>query len=225
MRSLRDTLPEQPDTLLVLLPGAEMALEDFQHYGFIAAVRTHGIAADILAADVNYTHVMARTVASTLHAEVIQPARAAGYRHIWLAGISLGGLNALLYAAAHAAELAGIHLIAPYPGTGDIVAEIRAAGGPQTWFDTPESQHGDERVAWRWLVEQSHSATALPLSFGCGSEDRFVRNQRLLASLLPAANIHFLPGAHDWPAWQGLWAHWLEHCPLPRLPGHSGGAT
>lgn len=214
MRALTDGLAPRPDTLLVLLPGAETALEDFQHYGFIEAVRSRGLAIDILAADLNYTHVMARTVISTLHDEVIVPARGAGYRQIWLAGISLGGLNALLYASTHASELAGIHLIAPYPGTGDILAEIRAAGGPQAWFDTPASQQGDERVFWRWLVEQAAAGSPLPVSFGCGSADRFIRNQRELAALLPPDRVEYLPGGHDWPTWQALWASWLDGLPF-----------
>lgn len=225
MRTLTDCLPTRPDTLLVLLPGAETVLEDFQRYGFITAVRSRNITVDILVADLNYTHVMARTVASTLHDEVIVPARTAGYRHIWLAGISLGGLNALLYASEHANELAGIHLLAPYPGTADIVAEIRAAGGPQAWFETPASHEGDERVFWRWLVEQAAAGSPLRVSFGCGSEDRFINNQRLLASLLPADRVEYLPGGHDWRVWQALWASWLDHAALPHAAGVSGEAA
>ncbi|MDP5239236.1 hypothetical protein Q9Q94_06830 [Uliginosibacterium sp. 31-16] len=225
MRTLTDCLAPRPDTLLVLLPGAEMTLEDFGQHGFIEAVRSRGIAADILVTDLNYTHVMARTVVSSLHEAVIRPARAAGYRAIWLAGISLGAMNALLYASEHAAELAGIHLLAPYPGTGDIVAEIRAAGGPQAWSATPAAAQGDERVFWRWLVEQAAAGSPLPVSFGCGSEDRFIRNQRLLAGLLPTDRVEYLPGTHDWPVWQALWASWLDHAALPRTAGLSGEAA
>ncbi|MBS1207760.1 MAG: hypothetical protein H6R19_158 [Proteobacteria bacterium] len=215
MRTLTDCLASRPDTLLVLLPGAHTELEDFARHGFIEAVRSRDIEADILVADLNYTHVMARTVASTLHERVILPARQAGYRDIWLAGISLGGLNALLYAAEHAAGLAGIHLLAPYPGTADIVAEIRTAGGPHAWAQTPAAELGDERVIWRWLVAQQAADSPLPVSFGCGSEDRFIRNQRLLADLLPAERVTYQPGGHDWPVWRTLWSAWLEEAPLP----------
>jgi len=214
MRTLTDRLAQRPDTLLVLLPGAHTELEDFGRHGFIDAVRARGMQTDILMADLNYTHVMAQTVAATLHDQVIEPAQQAGYHHIWLAGISLGGLNALLYAAEHAASLAGIHLLAPYPGTADIVAEIRAAGGPQAWAQTPTADLGDERVVWRWLLAQQTADSPLPVSFGCGAEDRFIRNQRLLAELLPAERVSYLPGGHDWPAWQALWADWLARGPF-----------
>jgi pimeloyl-ACP methyl ester carboxylesterase len=216
MRTLTDKLAARPDTLLVLLPGAQTVLEDFERNGFVQAVRNRGIAADILMADINSEHVMAGTVVSTLHENVVQPARAAGYRHIWLAGISLGGLNALLYATEHAEQLSGIHLLAPYPGTNDIVTEIRAAGGPQAWAQTPEAALGDERVIWHWLLDQAAKDSPIPVSFGCGSEDRFIRNQRLLAELLPADRVEYFPGGHDWPTWQALWASWLDDAVLPR---------
>ena len=131
--------PCRPDTLLVLLPPAQAQLVDFHTHGFVAAVRERGIPVDIHLADITYQHVMAHTSVAALHTQVIGPAVAAGYRKIWLAGISLGAFNALHYAAAHANQLAGIHLMAPYPGTGDILAEIRAAGDPMAWAQTPPS--------------------------------------------------------------------------------------
>ena len=70
-------------------------------------------------------------------------------------------MNALLYASTHAAELAGLHLLAPYPGTGDIVAEIRAAGGPQAWYATPAAQQGDDELAnMRVVVDHQHTRPA-----------------------------------------------------------------
>ena len=225
MRTLTDSLPTRPATLLVLLPGAHMAPEDFFSHGFGTAVRARALAVDLLAADLDYTHVMARTVVATLHAEVILPARQAGYRQIWLAGISLGGLNALLYAAEHAAELAGIHLLAPYPGTADILNEIRAHGGPRAWAATPAAAQGDERSAWRWLAAQALAGQPLPVSCGCGSEDRFARSQRLLAELLPPDRVRWRPGTHAWPTWQALWADWLDDGALAEAAGFVGCAA
>ncbi|MDO6387576.1 MULTISPECIES: alpha/beta hydrolase [unclassified Uliginosibacterium] len=217
MRLLTDSHPGGSERLLILLPGAEIALEDFARQGFIAAVRERGYAFDIQCAALDYTHVMARTVESTLHTEVIQPAQAAGYRQIWLAGISLGAFNSLLYASQHAAELAGLCLLSPYPGTGDILGEIRSAGGPQSWLETPEAQQGDERVFWRWLAEcQRSEHWPCPIHAITGTEDRFIRGQRLLMDTLPATCRTELPGAHDWPAWQAQWAHWLDHGPWSR---------
>ncbi len=208
---LRDEIAPRPARLLILLPPAQAVPKDYVDQGFIAAVRQRGIATDIWLPAIDQRHVMARSVVSALEHEVFAPAQAAGYREIWLAGISLGAFNSLLYASAHADQLAGLCLLAPYPGTNDILREIRAHGGPQAWAQTPAAQQGDERVFWRWLVAQQ-TAPGLPIWFACGSEDRFARNQQLLASLLPPERVSWQPGQHDWDCWRALWAAWLEHC-------------
>jgi pimeloyl-ACP methyl ester carboxylesterase len=146
---------------------------------------------------------------------VIGPARAAGYREVWLAGISLGAFNALHYAVDHPGDLAGIVLLAPYPGAGDVVAEMALAGGPIAWARTAPGQAEDERKWWRWLCQQSmtgHWQTAVYL--GAGHEDRFFRGQSMLATLLPENHVRWIPGHHDWTTWQALWRHWLDNGPL-----------
>jgi pimeloyl-ACP methyl ester carboxylesterase len=213
MQTLTDCLAPRPDRLLVLLPPAQTTPQDYLDQGFVAQVREHRIQTDIWIPALDYAHVMAGTVVEMLDAAVLRPARAAGYREIWLAGISLGAFNALLCATARESELAGLCLMAPYPGTGDILAEIRAAGGPGNWAATPASLAGDERVFWRWLATRPREK-ALPVWFGSGSEDRFIRNQLLLAQLLPQEDVHLQTGTHDWPTWQKLWQHWLAHGPL-----------
>ncbi|MFH1603710.1 MAG: alpha/beta hydrolase, partial [Pseudomonadota bacterium] len=97
MRILTDLYdgPRRPHTLLVLLPPAEARPEDFQAQGFVAAVRQRDIAVDLACADANYQQLMSNTVVSALHRHVVQPAQAAGYSEIWMAGISLGAFNAL----------------------------------------------------------------------------------------------------------------------------------
>lgn len=212
-----DCLAERPDTLLVFLPGAHVEPADFWRYGMVEAVRSRGLAVDIAAVNIDYLHVMAHTVVSTLQEKVIEPALARGYRAIWLAGISLGGLNALMYAARHADLLAGVHLLSPYAGTRDIWQEIQNAGGLQAWRDSPAAGLGEEREAWCWLVDQARAGHPLPVSFGCGEQDRFMATQRLYTEILPAARVLLMPGKHDWPAWQALWNAWLDTCPLPKL--------
>lgn len=210
--------PGRPDALLVLLPPAQAQLTDFYSHGFVAAVRERGIPIDLVLAQVNYQHVMSNTSASSLHEHVVRPALAAGYRQIWLAGISLGAFNALHYAAAHAIHLAGIHLMAPYPGTGDVLAEISAAGGPRAWSQSPTSGHNDERAWWHWLCGEAIAQQwPTPVYFGTGDADRFLRGQRMLADLLPAARVRHVPGAHDWPTWTALWRVWLNDGPLSKL--------
>jgi len=202
-------------TLLVLLPPSLSTLEDFYTHGFVDAVRQHRVQADVLLADINAQHVLDRTVVAVLHEHVIQPAIAKGYRSIWLAGISMGAFCALHYAAHHASHVAGLCLLAPYPGTGDVLAEIRAAGGVAAWAQNPESTQQDERVWWHWLSQQAaRGASATPVYFGTGRGDRFLRGQNVLSALLPPERVSLVEGRHDWPTWRTLWDHWLASGPL-----------
>lgn len=227
MRILTDLFDSSGHTesLLVLLPPSKAKIEDFYTQGFVEAVRQREIQIDLILADIPYQHVMNKTAAKALHEQVIQPAYSAGYRNIWLAGISLGAFNALCYAAEYAAHLAGVHLISPYPGTGDILAEIIDAGGPAAWARTLPSKQ-DERAWWYWLCREADAGLwKTPVHFGTGSEDRFMRGQHMLANLLPAERVSILPGSHTWPTWMMLWQDWLDHGPLVNRSLHTTKIT
>lgn len=205
------------DSLLVLLPPALAQIEDFYAHGFVAAVRQRGIPIDMVLAQATQQQVMDNTFITALHTHVVQPAQAAGYRHIWLAGISIGAYNALYYAAEYAAHLAGIYLMAPYPGTRDILAEITDAGGARTWFDAHPTNMKEERAWWSWLASEALAGQwRTPVFFGTGSEDRFLGGQRLLADLLPTGRVLVCAGSHAWPTWQNLWHDWLDRGHLIR---------
>ncbi|TDR77795.1 alpha/beta hydrolase [Paludibacterium purpuratum] len=217
MRVIHDLAhPGQRATqLLVLLPPAKARLEDLIEQGFVAAVRARQLPLDIALAEVGYQQVMAQSVASDLRRQLIAPAKALGYTGIWLAGISLGGFNALDYAASHADDLTGIKLIAPYPGTADILNELAAAGGPEAWARDPDGSRADERRWWHWLWRESQRGEAgLPIWLGLGRADRFARGQDMLATLTPDARLRRIDGDHSWPVWQTLWQHWLDDGPF-----------
>jgi len=216
MRTRTDlyTSTQGSKTLLVLLPPALSCIDDFFEQGFVDALRQRQLPVDLLLADTTGQHVIDKTVVAALHTKVIQPARIKGYRDIWLAGISLGAFSALQYAAHHADQLSGLYLLAPYPGTGDVIAEIRAAGGAATWCQQQTSLQ-DERAWWQWLAQQSLQARwTTPVYFGTGSTDRFLSGQRLLSDLLPKERIRVLPGNHQWTTWKSLWEDWLNSGPL-----------
>ena len=65
----------------------------------------------MVVADAHVGYFRNRSFEDRLRADVMVPARARGYESIWLAGISLGGLGALLYADEHPEEVAGLLLI------------------------------------------------------------------------------------------------------------------
>lgn len=213
---------DQPsDTLLVLLPPALSSIDDFDEQGFVAAVRQRQLPVDLLLADATAQQVIDHSVVSALHGEVIQPALAKGYRNIWLAGISMGAFSALYYAAQHADQITGLCLIAPYPGTADVLAEIRAAGGVIPWCQNPPHTQ-DERAWWQWLGQESLKGEwRTPVYVGTGNADRFLSGQKMLSDVLPEDHVRVLPGQHQWPTWQALWADWLDHGPLAgKTPPH-----
>ena len=207
-------LGQPSETLLVLLPPSLSSIDDLCEQGFVEAVRKRHLPLDLLLADATGQHVIDNTVVTALHEEVIKPARTKGYSAIWLVGISLGAFSALHYAAHHGDHLAGIYLLAPYPGTGDVIAEIRAAGGAATWYQQQPSAQ-DERIWWQWVARQSLQAKwTPPVYFGTGNTDRFLSGQRLRSDLLPEERVRLLAGGHHWPTWKTLWEDWLDHGPL-----------
>jgi pimeloyl-ACP methyl ester carboxylesterase len=217
--------PARTDTLLVMLPGAYSSLDEFAREGFIDAVRQRGIAADVLRADAHLGYYDARgSVVRRLHEDVVVPARARGYRSIWIVGISVGGLGGMLYARERPGELAGLVVIAPYLGERATATEIDNAGGLARWqaptgpLDLAQRESRDPAL-WRWL--QGYAARpAAPdrpaLYLGYGTSDRFAFSHRLLAAALPGERVATTAGGHDWPEWRRLWHGLLTTLPLPR---------
>src|SRR5512143_3401249 len=83
--------------LVILLPGRGDRAADFEREGFIERFRQTGVKADIVAADLHFGYYMNRTAAERLRQDIILPARDNGHSHLWLVGVSIGGLAALEY--------------------------------------------------------------------------------------------------------------------------------
>lgn len=200
--------------LLVMLPGAYSRPREFIDEGFIEAVRSRGLAVDIVVADAHLGYYQDRSVLNRLREDIILPARAQGYRQIWLVGISVGGFGALGYAARQISAIDGIVALAPYLGEKPVLQDIAAAGGPAAWRQLPRPNKEDdlERDVWQWL---STPDNPMPVYLGYGRSDRFIEAHRMLATVLPSDRSTDAPGGHDWPAWRALWAQWLDRGLLP----------
>lgn len=208
-----------PRPLVVLLPGRYMALDELVDHGFTAALPALGVEADLLLVDAHMGYYRERSVVQRLHEDVMLPARRRGVPAVWLAGISLGGMGALLYDDAYPGEAAGLLLLAPYLGEPPTVQAVRAAGGLRQWVPPPATEDdpalGPGPRLWRHL----HGLVAQgrpPLYLGFGERDRFAPGLQVLAEALPASHVAAGPGGHDWPAWRPAWATLLERLPLPR---------
>lgn len=204
----------QAPVLLVLLPGAHMALEELQREGFVAAVRQRGLAVDVVLADTHLGYVYDGSLFERLHQDVIEPARAQGWQRIWLAGISLGGYAAMGYAQRHPGLVEGVVTLAPYLGRQPLVQEIAAAqarglGLPQ-WLAQSRPRDGADvdQALWRWLIHRPAGAPSLHLAYGL--QDRFAAGHALMARTLPADQVLTAAGGHDWAPWRALWAQWLD---------------
>lgn len=209
------------DTLLVMLPGAYSTIDEFVREGIVDAVRKQRLRVDVVRVDAHLGYYNKGTVFERLRQDVIEPARARGYRHIWALGISVGGLGAIAYSDKFPGELEGLVVLAPYLGERLTSIEIANAGGLAKWRVPPRELAMDERL-WRRLSAYAQVPTAPdlpPLYLGYGTEDRFAFSHRLLAAALPPDRVATTPGGHDWPEWRRLWLELLPRLPLPRCPG------
>ncbi|KNZ31943.1 MAG: hypothetical protein AD742_14250 [Methylibium sp. NZG] len=210
--------------LVVMLPGAYSKPQEFIDEGFVAALRQRGVAVDVKMVEAHLGYFTDRTVLQRLRDDVVLPARAAGYRQVWLVGISLGGFAALGYAARHAADIDGVLAIAPYPGTQALQREIVAAGGPFEWRAKTIAPTDDlEREVWWWLAGRG-DASQPPVYLGYGRGDRFAKGLDAMQVTLPTGRAGTVPGGHDWAPWRALWNGWLERGLLQTAcPPRAGG--
>jgi pimeloyl-ACP methyl ester carboxylesterase len=211
-----------PNTLLVLLPGSYSLPEEFQREGFVTTVRDSQLAADVVLVDAHVGYYNQRSIIDRLRDDVIQPARAKGYKQVWLVGISIGAVGAMIYADARPGDVDGVVLIAPFLGSYLSAQEIRNAGGLAAWRAPDLPSQGDiDLTLWRWLQAQTRPGPAdgkLPLYLGYGLDDRFVFNDKVLSQAMPPSQVSTAEGGHDWPAWRVVWRQIVAALPLPRDP-------
>jgi pimeloyl-ACP methyl ester carboxylesterase len=192
---------------MIWLPGAYNAARDFLEAGFPAAVLQRQACLDLVFVDLELHHLGDRTALQQLRSELILPARSQGVT-TWLAGISLGGLLALDYAATYPSDLDGLCLLAPYLGNRMLTGEIAAAAGLQAWEPGELAESDEERRIWRYI--KSRDVDSPPLYLGFGRADRFAAAHRLLAKALPDNSVDVVEGGHEWRTWTTLWENFLD---------------
>ena len=206
------------DTLIVFLPGAYSLPEEFIREGIVKTLRERRVAADAWIVDAHIGYYEQRSIIDRLQADVIVPAHARGYRHIWLVGVSIGGFGAMIHSLSHPGEVEGIVAIAPYLGQRAVLDEIRAAGGLRTW-KAPAGEltlEQMDRALWRWLQGYIDGSTPRPpLYLGAGRDDRFADAHALLREALPPERAFTSPGGHDWAPWREVWRQIVPTLPWP----------
>lgn len=207
-------------TLIVMLPGAGDRLGTYDEHGFVQAMRDSGMDVDMLELDAHYGYYKSRTLLERMRVDVLEPNRDR-YEEIWLVGISMGGIGALLTAWTYPDDVDGLILLAPYLGKRKLLRQIDAAGGLAQW--QPPAEVDDEAwdvEIWRMLkrISEADGAGDPELYLMYGVDDFGVRAHQLLADALPPERVRTTAGGHAWPTWISLWSGFLDQRPFAPAP-------
>jgi pimeloyl-ACP methyl ester carboxylesterase len=210
----------QNDCLVVFLPGRWNTAASFADEGFVSAVRRTGLHVDMMAAEAHMGYYLEHTLPERLREDVIIPAKNRGYEHIWLIGISLGGLGALWYDGKYPGELEGMVLFAPYLGEPETYMEVFRSGGLAKWNPPPLAEDDYQRKIWLSLKSfEACEKNFARIYLGYGLQDKFAVPDGMFAEVLPKEQVFTVEGGHDWPTWRSLWEEILRESVLAQKPG------
>lgn len=196
--------------LIVLLRGIGGRIEYYEQNGWIMAMRKATQPLDMVAPDAHIGYYASRSIVPRLHEDIILPAQQQGYREIWLAGISLGGMGALLYSREYSERVQRIYLFAPYLGNVSVQDEIRIAGGLERWEMPAEKLNDHQYQVWQYLkqvVRDPRQRVKVYLAYGEGDH---LPGHELLAASLPATQVIRIAGVHDDTTFLRLWQRTLQ---------------
>jgi pimeloyl-ACP methyl ester carboxylesterase len=191
------------DSLVIMLPGRGDRADTFIAEGFTMAGERWSF--DTIAVDAHFGYYRKRILLPRLHEDIVVPARAAGYKNIWLLGISAGGFGSLLYAAEHPDEIDGVILLAPYLGDRKLAEEIDTTGGLAAWSGDASGFEDHEIAVWAWLQEATNGHSTTPVILGYGESDGSAKTHAILAKALKPSSVYTLEGGHKWTTWRPLW--------------------
>jgi pimeloyl-ACP methyl ester carboxylesterase len=208
--------------LFVYLPGNGDPLTAFEKNGLVQALRTRNLQADVIAVNAHLGYYMNGSIFIRLKQDVIDPAKARGYRQIWFVGNSLGGYGSLSYTLQYPHDITGVILLGPFLGEKKTIREISDAGGLQRWEpgDIPRKSKEDwEKYLWKWIKDADQHQCFRDktgngevrdncpgwIYLGYGKHDRFSYGQSFMAQYLPSGQVFEIDGGHDWQTWTKLW--------------------
>lgn len=202
--------------LVILFPGYGDGAQDYFDHGFVEAMDRAGIASEVVAVDAHYGYYAKRNLLERIDADVIEPAKAAGYTRVWLVGISMGGLGALLTAQEHEELVDGVVLLSPFLGRGAVVKDIDRAGGLQAWEPRPNRDDYSTKL-WSWLKQETGPQGTKGIYLAHGDEESSLKFD-VLAAALPDEHVIETPGAHKWTTWERAWPELLALGTFAREP-------
>ncbi len=197
--------------LIVFMRGLGGNHHSFEEEGLVADVWACGLSCDIAVPNAHLGYYGDRSLIDRMKKDVIDPARARGFREIWLVGFSMGGLGSLLYYLGYPEDIARVYLIAPFLGAPIFLADIEAAGGARKWEPGEYVPELDwQRMLWHWLKKSVADHPEKIVYLGYGANDPYARGHKLLAELLPPERVRVIDGGHDYQTFKTLWKYFLE---------------
>ncbi|BCX49409.1 esterase [Haloferula helveola] len=205
------------DELVILLPGRHSLPSEFRREGFLELVRGKHPSATIVAPDLHIGYYRNRSATERIHRDLVVPAREAGIRDVTLVGISMGGLGAVLYDLEHPGMAKSLVLLSPFLGDEEVIEDIRASSGLESWRPKGPEPDGFSRRVWIGLQKQWLNGHSRPdLLLGCGRSDRLAATSKLFQrEFLNRGEAAWLAGDHNWPTWKCLYAELNRQ---PRVP-------
>lgn len=197
---------------VVMLHGRGGRMGDFRKAGFVEAAERAGVPAELVSVHAHIGYYAKRSLVERLKNDVVQPALDAGRERVWLVGVSMGGLGALLYARLEPRGVAGVVLLSPFLGDEELIAEIRNAGGLRAWQPPADIdvELDYQRALWAWLKENAAAPDGVPIYLGYGADERFAPANALLADGLHAERVRIRAGGHTWSTWTPIWEQFVE---------------
>ncbi|OGU09837.1 MAG: hypothetical protein A2075_11160 [Geobacteraceae bacterium GWC2_58_44] len=212
----------QRRTLVVFLPGRGSGARSFGDEGLVQGLLQKRRDLDVIGVEAHLGYYQDRTLPLRLREDIVGPAKKRGYDNIWLVGISMGGLGAMMYDTTYPEDVTGICVLAPYLGEGSLLEEIAGAGGLAKWQPGAVLGHDTDREIWQKLASYAAgNKIAGRVFLGFGSEDRFAATNRLFGTLLPAGQVVTAQGGHDWQTWRILWDKLLENAAFLETGPHA----
>jgi pimeloyl-ACP methyl ester carboxylesterase len=194
------------NTLVIVLPGLGEDMADLERSGVAAAIQRGMPNADVTYALASVRYYFDGGMPKRVHEQVVVPAKARGYREIWLTGASMGGGGVTMYEREYPGQMTGLVLLAPFMGSQSLLEEIRTAGGLTKWDPgpLPAAVTGFNIAREQWRLVQSWSrepARNRNVWLVCGTQDSLLPASELIAQMLPADHFFKNQGIHDWTAW------------------------
>ena len=201
----------QADDLYIFFPGRRDDVSDFGGVGYARVLGERLPAAAAVSLDARMGYYRNRSLVERVKLDALERYDAGAYRRVYLVGLSLGGLGAILSGYEFPEQVDGILLISPFLGYDGILDEIERAGGVGAWSPGEVTARDWQRVVWSQLKEYlAQDGELPPITLAYGRDDYLVKGHRLLAAALPDDRVISVPGEHTNPVFLKLWSKLLE---------------